>query len=269
MNALKTGLITAAALACSFGVKAAETNEVQEAESCPLSVEVSVDVLSDYVWRGTICNDNPVWQPSVTLGYDLEDFGALSANVWMTYDLTHKRGTDNNSRRAMGLQEIDYTAAWSRDFGPVGVELGHIWYTYPVNNGSSDQEAYAAVCFNNDFVTPSAAAYWNYLDSCESDVSSVYFNFGLEREFAITDAIAVTPHASIAFADNAYTEGAGTEFTDSTVGVSASYAVTDWLSFSAQLNYTWIPSRTLRRGGWMAEDKDQLLWGGVNATLSF
>ena len=32
----------------------------------PFSVELSMDVLSDYVWRGMICNGNPVWQPSVT-----------------------------------------------------------------------------------------------------------------------------------------------------------------------------------------------------------
>ena len=66
---------------------AAETNEleavdVEETDDGGLSVEVSMDVLSDYMWRGTICNGNPVWQPSVTVGYDAGDFGTVSANVW-------------------------------------------------------------------------------------------------------------------------------------------------------------------------------------------
>ena len=73
------------AVAASFAA-AAETNEVESAESSAFFVEASVDVLSDYIWRGKICNGNPVWQPSVTLGYDAGDFGKISANVWASMD---------------------------------------------------------------------------------------------------------------------------------------------------------------------------------------
>ena len=47
------------AVAASFAA-AAETNEVESAESSAFFVEASVDVLSDYIWRGKICNGNPV-----------------------------------------------------------------------------------------------------------------------------------------------------------------------------------------------------------------
>ncbi len=69
--------IAVLAVAASFAA-AAETNEVESAESSAFFVEASVDVLSDYIWRGKICNGNPVWQPSVTLGYDAGDFGKIS-----------------------------------------------------------------------------------------------------------------------------------------------------------------------------------------------
>ena len=59
------------------------------------------------------------------------------------------------------------------------------------------------------------------------------------------------------------------EITDQTVGVAASYAITDYLSVSAQVNYTWIPSHELRKADYMGCGKDQLVWGGVNMTLSF
>ena len=59
----------------------AETELEKEAAS-PVSAELSIDVLSDYMWRGTTCNANLVWQPSATLGYDLGDMGALAVNVW-------------------------------------------------------------------------------------------------------------------------------------------------------------------------------------------
>ncbi len=64
-------------------------------------------------------------------------------------------------------------------------------------------------------------------------------------------------------------EAVGTELTDQTVGLSASYAVTDWLSLGAQVNYTWVPSHTLRKLDYMGMGKDEICWGGVNATVTF
>lgn len=276
MNARRFGLLAATSVicACAANAQEPETNQLEEVDSAGLTVEVSVDVLSDYVWRGTICNDNPVWQPSVTLGYDAGDYGALSLNVWQTYDFTHKRGTSTNSRRSGGLQEIDYTLAYSIDLSGFTLEFGHVFYTCPNNNGPSDQELYAAVAYENDYVTPSAAAYWNYNSAHGEDPSCAYFTFGLSHDFEITDCLTLTPSASLGFGDNAWScytveERAGTEITDSTIGLSATYAITEYLSVGAQINYTWIPSATLRSLDYMGNGKDQLLWGGVNATLSF
>ncbi len=261
-------LAFAAAFALSAG--AAETNELETTESGGFSAEVSVDVLSDYIWRGTICNGNPVWQPSVTLGYDAGDFGAVSANVWSSYDLTHKRGTVTNSRRLCGAQEVDYTLAYANSIGPVGLEAGHIWYTFPNNNGNSDQELYATISYDNDYVTPSASVYWNYSDSADTDTSAVYFLFALSHDFAPMDNLTITPKASLGFGDHAYADSkGGAELTDQTIGLAAAYAVTEWFSVGAQINYTWTPSHTLRNEGYMGEGEHQIVWGGVNATFSF
>ena len=222
---MKRVFLALAGTAFLLSAAAAETNEleavdVEETDDGGLSVEVSMDVLSDYVWRGTICNGNPVWQPSVTVGYDAGDYGALSANVWSTYDLTHKRGTATNSRRACGLQEFDYTVSYANSLGPVGIEVGHLWYTYPNNNGKDDQELYATLSYENPIVTPSASAFWNYSDSAGNDVSAVYFSFGLKRDFNPLDELTLTPKAEIGFGDHAYTDSeGGTELTDQTIGL--------------------------------------------------
>lgn len=145
---------TAILLSSTLHGETAAPVEESETDALPLSVSVSLDVLSDYIWRGQICNDNPVWQPSVTLSYDAGDYGALSANVWSTFDLTHKQGTSTASRRSAGLQEIDYTLSYAVDLFGVGLEVGHIWYTYPNGNGPSDQELYATVSYENPILTP-------------------------------------------------------------------------------------------------------------------
>ena len=275
-----TSLIFAAALAVgAYGAeaekKAAETEEKvaeleEKTDDFGPFAEATVDVLSDYVWRGIILNDNPVWQPSATVGFNAGEFGTASFNAWASFDATHRRGTFTNSRRACGLQEIDYTISYSKDFGPVGLEFGHLWYTYPNNNGNSDQELYGTVAYNNEWVTPSASAFWNYSDSAGNDASSAYFSFKLSRDFEVVEDLALTPKAEIGFGDHAYTYSAGgTELTDQTIGVSTSYNVTEWFSVGAQVNYTWTPSHTLRHEGYMGEGKHQLVWGGLSATVSF
>ena len=241
---------------------------LEKSDESPFSVEVSMDILSDYVWRGTICNGNPVWQPSVTAGLDLGDYGKFAGNVWQSYDLTRKRGTATNSRRSCGLQEIDYTLNYAVEIAGVGLEVGHIFYTFPNNNGHSDQDLYATISYDNPIVTPSASAYWNYSDSAGNDISCLYYSLGLSHDFEVTEKFTISPSASLGFGGNAWTD-CGTEMTDQTVGVSASYAVTDYLTVSAQVNYTWIPSHELRRADYMGCGKDQLVWGGVNMTLSF
>ncbi|MDY5596991.1 MAG: hypothetical protein SPG40_05800 [Kiritimatiellia bacterium] len=279
MNAMKLAVMAATASACILHIGAqensAEATVAEESDdSAGVYVEASMDVLSDYLWRGTIYNGNPVWQPSATLGYDTGDFGEFYLNVWQSYDLTHKRGTFTNSRQACGIQEIDYTLAYAINLYGFDVEVGHIFYTYPKNNGPSDQDLYASIAYENDYVTPSAAAYWNYNSAHGEDPSSVYFTLGLSHDFELFEVLTLTPSASLGFGDNAWCkyvteESVGTELTDSTIGLSASYAVTDWLSLGAQINYTWIPSHTLRKLDYMGDGKDQLVWGGFNATVSF
>jgi len=126
------------------------------------------------------------------------------------------------------------------------------------------------VSYENDYVTPSASAYWNYSDSAGTDPSAVYFAFALSRDFSPVDALTITPKAELGFGDHAYTDSAGgTELTDQTLGVAVSYAITEHFSVGAQVNYTWTPSHTLRHEGYMGEGKHQIVWGGVNATISF
>ncbi len=253
--------------------------ELEETDESPLSIELSVDLLSDYVFRGQIFNDNPVWQPSVTVSYETEDYGGIYANVWSSFDLTHKRGYWNTSRRSCGLQEIDYTLAYFVNLFGFDFEAGHMWYTYPNNNGYSERELFASVSYDNPFITPTFAAYWLYGGCGGDDRSVVYYNFSLAREFEIGDSFTLTPYASLGFGGNAWnqymvddTKGYGTELTDQTIGLKAAYQVTDWMSIGAQINYTWIPSKTLRRDGYMCgagDGKDQLVWGGVNVTFEF
>lgn len=242
-----------------------------------LVLDVNVDVLSDYMWRGMMLSGNPVWQPSVDIGFNFGDWGKLTANIWSTFDFTHKTMDHNsiNSRKGCSWQETDYKLGYEVDLLGFTWSVGHIWYTYPKKFGSTDQELYAGLSYENPFLTPSFTAYWNYSDSYGNNKGMMYYEFAVEHEFALTDLWAVTPYARLGFGNSHWTaystdvESAHAELAEQTIGVSTSYSLTDYLSIGAQINYTWIPSTTLRHYGYMADDKDQLVWGGVNLSLSF
>lgn len=253
-----------------------EASETDESESLiAFSASASVDILSDYMWRGVIYSDLPVWQPSVSADLSFGDYGTLGFNLWSSFDATHRRTEGLNSRKAMGWQENDYTLSYSATVGPVDVSVGHIWYTYPKRYQPTDQELYLTVAYGNDYVTPEFSAYWNYNDTYGNDPAMLYYEAKLSREFELYEGLTLTPYARIGMGSvgwvQYYTErpGSNTQLTEQTLGISAAYAITSYLSVGGQINYTWTPSHTLRHDGYMADDKDQLVWGGVNFSLSF
>jgi hypothetical protein len=99
------------------------------ARSSP-SVEVGLDVLSKYVWRGFTLTDDWVAQPTVTLSND-----NLAFNIWASYDLGDE------------LTELDYTLSHSFEAGDLELEAGFIYYTFPnVEEGEdTSQELYVSM----------------------------------------------------------------------------------------------------------------------------
>lgn len=263
--------ISAFAAAVSAALLAAETNELAEAESSRISAEVSVDFLSCYMWRGQILADAPVWQPAATLGFDLGDYGALSAGFWSSFKLTSRR--DGSPVRNLGNQEIDYSVAYSKSFGDMNVEVGHLWYTFPnSDNEGNTEELYLSFSYANDFVTPTVAAYWDYRDN--DDDGLFYFTLALAHEFELLEGLVLTPSVSLGLGTDAYLRAYvedvdKTAFLDQTTGLALTYAVTDWLSLGAQVNYTWIVDPDARHADYMGRGEIQRVWGGFNVTFSF
>ncbi len=255
-----------------------EEVELTEETDNPLTFEVSADFLSDSVWRGWISNDNPVIQPSFTIDYETEDWGGFYANIWSSFDMTHKEGTSTKSRRDCGWYEVDYTVAYYTTLLGLDWEMGHTWYTYPNNNGHSEREVFATVAYKNPILTPSASVYWMYHNESGED-DCLYYNLTLEHEFSFGEEhpLTITPYASLGFGGNTWLQYMledhetryHTEMIDQNIGVKASIALTENLSFGVQCAYTWLPSGTVRHSGYMDDTKDHIFYGGANLTLSF
>lgn len=278
------GVAVLFAASCVF---AEETNQLEKTDS-PLGgfwVSANVDVYSKYMWRGTILNDRPCWQPSASIGYNTDDFGGIYLNVWSSMDLTHKVNTLGvGNRRHCGMQELDYYIGYTKSFGDLDLEFGHWFYTYPNDNAANYNELYLNLAYNTKVITPGCEIWWQYQDNASYD-SAFYFNFYAKHDFKyFEDALTITPKASLGFADSPFVrqyvtdwrgvgaDGNGAQITDQTTSLAVSYAITENLTIGANVNYTWVPSATLRSERWMTyghDSRNQVVWGGVSVALSF
>lgn len=284
------------------GKAEAEVLEEKDDSGVGPYVEASVDILSDYMWRGIILDDNPVWQPSVSIGYNTEEFGGLYFNYWASFDLTDRRNRmpyGNNSRQCGSIQEQDFYIGYTKSFDALDFEIGHYWYDYPYNGkngtkgvngagshnaGSLGSDLYAGVFYNNDYITPGFEVLWNYSTAHGKDPSRAYFRFSGKHDFEITETVKLTPKTVLGVGDHEFTrsqisgyredsrDNYGVEMTDWTQSLALTWAVTDNFSLGAKINYTWVPSHSLRHERWMTgghDNRNQLVWGGFNATVSF
>lgn len=279
----------------------AEQTAVENAEKedvNPFVFEAGVDVLSDYMWRGIILDDNWVWQPSVTIGVQDETLGKLYFNYWASFDLTSRRNRipyGNNSRQFCSMQEQDFYIGYAKSFGDFDFEIGHYWYDYPYNGkndggdnhcaGSLGSDITFQVAYNNPIATLSAEALWNYSTMHGKDPSRLYVRVGASHDFTfLDDKLTITPKTVLGIGDHEFTKSQlagyrensrdnyGVEMTDHTTSLSASYAFNDHFSIGAKICYTWVPSHSLRQERWMTgghDSRNGLVWGGFSANYSF
>ncbi len=248
----------------------APTNSLASAESKAWSAAFSTDAVSDYVSRGQLCCDTPVYQNSLTLSYSFNEFGAVHANIWTCHGLTHKA----KPRKSLATQEIDYTLSYTVDLSPFSFSLGTLWFTYPNQPYGSTEELFASISLPNDYVTPSFIAYWDYLDTYGNRPTAVYCEAALFHAFTLLPNLTLTPAFTLGLANAAYhdcySNGAvnKTELTGGTAALTLVYKLSENITLSTYLKYTFAPSHTLRHHH-PGYEKNQILYGGFSIALAF
>ena len=232
-------------------------------ESSKLAFAATLDLYSAYVWRGVVVNDRPVWQPGATVSYATGDYGTFSGNVWGNFDMTDR----NNHSKFGGINEVDYTASYAIDVGPVSLSVGHIWYTFPSVNSStyfeSTREVYVTAQYNNDIVNPFVKVYYDY-----ALMDGAYANAGLNKTVKVSDQISVGSEVSLGAGSDGYMNYVGTDsagLMDFNASLFASYAITDHIAVGPRLAWMSVVDGDARD----SVDHQDLLWGGVNLSASF
>ena len=147
------------------------------------SIEVSLttDFMGKYIWRGQNLSDDPVFQPSVALGYE-----SLTVSLWGNMDLTNINGNSGD------FSELDYSIDYSDDLpgiDGVGYSVGVIYYDFPGTSVGDTTEIYWGFHFDLP-LSPSVTVYHD-LDEAEGSYVSLALEHSVESIFELCPELPV------------------------------------------------------------------------------
>jgi hypothetical protein len=249
-------------------------DQTASGSSSPTEVTAEAALMSAYVWRGQVYNNDAVFQPQVTISH--YDF---SLNVWGNFDLGQ-----NNSGNEGGFSEIDFSLAYTlpMDLSEISIDVGLINYTFPnAVSSSTDPDTTelfvsATVTSWKDYFIPSVTGFGDV-----DEVDGTYFLFDVAIPVSVSDVFAVDAGASAGWGNTSYNDaywgygapGSSTQAKDSgwndyNVYANASYELMENVTLSANLTYTWLDG-TVRKGGNANYEAARKVWGGVNVAYDF
>jgi len=236
------------------------------------AADLSVSVLSAYIWRGQeLSKDSAVIQPSMTVGYK-----GFSANLWGNLDTdpyTATAGEDTPS----SLNETDLTLSYDRSFGMLSVGGGYIYYG--LDGADDSQEVYLSLGFDT-LLSPSLTVY--------RDIGSYphwYFLLGISHSFEFTEKVSLELSGSVSYLksedsddypkinDNGQTTGDKFEnFHDGVISASLPISVAEYITVTPALSCTFALSgdasdemKYRSKNG----DDDMFVYGGVTLSIAF
>jgi uncharacterized protein (TIGR02001 family) len=190
--------------------------EETEEPSGPLTVDIEVGAASDYRFRGiSLSGKDPQVFGEVALSHESGFYGA----VWASNVDADLDGSGNNV-------EVDWTLGYSRDVGPINLDVGAVYYSYLNRSGLNYFEFYGGigVPVGNATVTLGAAYAPEQDNLGGADNTYVY----ISGELPIADT-PLTLHGNFGIEDGAF----GDSKKDWLIG--ASYDVGG--GFTARLDY--------------------------------
>jgi hypothetical protein len=220
-------------------------------------VEADLPVLSAYVWRGQVLNDETVVQPALNI-----ESGGFGLNVWGNYNTTDNVGDRD-------FNEIDLTVSYGLQLGPVELGGGVIEYLFPNTDYESTREVYLSASLPDAPVVPCLSV---YRDVEEAD--GFYATLGLSKEYAFNEEkTTLGLSASLGGGDQDYNDfyfGVKDDaLNDVTVGASLAHAFTDAVTLTPGVLYSSLVDSDIRDGARELYGKSDELVGSLTLTVTF
>ncbi len=274
----------------------------EEESSLPFEAGFDVDIYTAYIYRNQAYNDRPVVQPCIWADFTALDPIYFGFYVWQNYDLTNRRRSDMRGE----WNETDYNVhigatVWSNEDESMSLtlEAGHEWFVSNVKSEYSKD--YASACeiyLNAEFETPYITPYgrisrmYRYSDG-------THYEAGLKHEMVLCEEMPFGESLSLGIdwnvnfgsgkyldylygvgrnyvaADDEFERGSKGGIGGTTLKFSLTWQICENFSLGGVLAYTSLLNETIRGSyrdsGWYwgSHYDSDIVWGGVQAKLSF
>jgi hypothetical protein len=252
MKGLKAAVLTLIILCLAGTVFAGEIKT---------SGSASVDVMSNYVWRGQKLSNSWVVQPSVAITY-----GVFGANLWANYDSDSKVDEGDGHGE---VSETDLTLSYTRSLDKWTFGAGYIYYAF---NGIPDTQEFYLCAGYDTLLKPSLAVYYDF---DEGNGAFVVASIGHSLEVAKGVNLNLGAYASYNMNNKVMgLDKDGDDFSNFyNAELSASLNIPVWkaITVTPKVAYSFPLSNDAEdaiRGISDDGDKD-IFYGGMNVTLSF
>jgi uncharacterized protein (TIGR02001 family) len=232
--------------------------------SADAAVTAEVALMSAYVWRGQVLNNDAVLQPQLTVAKN-----GFSFNVWGNYDLK-----ENVAGVSSDYSEIDLSLAYTlpMDVNEMAIDVGLVNYNYPnIEELESTTELFvsATLLSFKDYVIPSVTLFGDV-----DEANGTYVLFDVVAPYQVSDYLGVEAGFSAGYGNTSYNDyyfgqpkDAG--FNDYNFYANASYEVLENLTVSANLTYTMLEGGEIRDAADERFEDKEKFWGGVNVAYDF
>lgn len=218
------------------------------AEGPHVSGTASVDVMSNYIWRGFKLSNSVVVQPSAAITY-----GGFGANLWANYDTDL---TENS--------ETDLTVDYSFTLDKFAFDIGYIYYA--LDNIDDTQEIYLFIGYDI-LLNPTLTVYYDF---DEGDGAFITASIGHNVEVGKDITLSLGALASYN-ANSKYSIGDYNDFHHADLSASLSIPVWKNITAGPKIAYSFPLSNDAKDSmESISNDGDKdILYGGINVTLSF
>jgi len=182
----------------------------------------TLDVYSQYIWRGFALDTDPVLQP----GFNISGHG-LTFSFWSSWDFD-----DNDS---LDGDEIDYVLDYTYEFDDFSVSLGHTYYEFPGTDTFS-REFYGGIGLFNIPLSPVFTFYYDYGDEAQGGADGQYLALEVSHSFNLVEDLGVTLDLSgrVAYNKELFINGEGG---DGLLNAGLTIPLNEGLTFSPDINY--------------------------------
>jgi hypothetical protein len=233
------------------------------AEEIKTAGSASVDVMSNYVWRGQKLSNSWVVQPSIGITY-----GGFGANLWANFDTDRNEVNTNGGGHGEGT-ETDFTLNYSFSVNKFTLVAGYIYYALEGTNDT--QEVYFSTGYDT-ILKPTLTVYYDF-----DEGNGAFILASIGHSFEIAKGTNLNLGASASYNINNKVMGLdedGDEFSNFYNGeLSASLNIPVWkaISVTPKIAYSFPLSNDAEDAiKNISDDGDKdIFYGGVNLTLSF